>query len=89
MCIVFYFLNFALNVSKSVKYWCKWVKFGKDQLITWWTMGKRVQEGDTQTKTKQKIWMHLSQKISFDYIWFAHGFPTYTYTKKGRRPYLF
>ena len=48
-----------------------------------------AQEGDVWKQTNLKIWMHLSQKISLDDIWFAHGFPTSTYTQKGRRPYLF
>ena len=45
-------------------------------------MRKRVQ-------TNLKILMHLLQKISLDNIWFAHGFPTSTYTQKETRPYLF
>ena len=52
-------------------------------------MRKRVQEDDAQKQTNIKIWMHLLQNISLDNIWFAHGFPTSTYTQKARRPYLF
>ena len=57
-------------------------KFGKDKLITPWTMRKRVQEGVARKKTNLKIGMHLSHIFLLDYIWFAHGFPTSTYTQK-------
>ena len=33
--------------------------------------------------------MHLSHKISLDNIWFVHRFPTSTYTRIERWPYLF
>ena len=49
-------------------------------------MRKMVQEGSARLQTNQKIWMHISQKISLDYIWFAHGFPTSMYNQKGRNP---
>ena len=52
-------------------------------------MHKRVQEGDAQKQTNQKIWMHLLQKISLDDIWFVYRFLTSMYTQKVRRPYLF
>ena len=87
-----FFLNLALNVSKSVKYWFKCIYLAK---INWvlheqCARGcKRAQEGDDQKRTNLKILMHLLQNISFHKIWFAHGFPTSTYTLKGRRPYLF
>ena len=45
-------------------------------------MRKRVQEGDAQKQTNLK-------KILLDNNWFAHAFPTSTYTQKGRQPYLF
>ena len=51
-------------------------------------MRKRVQWGHAQKQTNLKIWMHLLQKVSIDNIWFAHGFPTATYTQKIRLPYL-
>ena len=35
---------------------------GKDQLITPWTLRKRVQEGNAWKKTNLNIWMHLLQK---------------------------
>ena len=38
-----------------------------------------AQEGSAQKQTNVKIWMQLLQKISLDYIWFAHGFPTSMY----------
>ena len=63
--------------------------FGKDKLITPWTIRKRVQESYAWKQTKLKIRMHLLQKILLDNIWFGHGFPTFTYTQKGRQPYLF
>ena len=47
-------------------------------------MRKRVQEGDAQKHTNLKIWVHSPKKISLLNIWFAHGFPTSTYTQKGK-----
>ena len=43
--------------------------YGKDQLITPWTVRKRVQEGDAQNQTNQKILMHLSQKNFTWILW--------------------
>ena len=60
--------------------------FGKDQLITPWTVRKRVQEGDARKKTNLKILMHLLQKVSLDFFWFAHKIPTSMYTQNGRPP---
>ena len=52
-------------------------------------MRKRVQEGNALKKTNLQMWMHLLQNISLDDIWFAQGFPNFTYTQKRRRPYIF
>ena len=40
---------------------------------------KNAREGDARKQT--------NLKISLDNILFAHGFPTSTYTQKGRQPY--
>ena len=63
--------------------------FGKDQLITPWTMRKRVQEGNSQKLTNLSIRMHLSKKKTPYYNWDAQGFLTSTDTQKGRQPYLY
>ena len=56
--------------------------FGKDQLITPWTMRKWVQVGNAWKQTKLKILMHLSQNLSQDNRWDAQGFPISIYTQK-------
>ena len=48
-----------------------------------------AQKRDVWKQTNLKIWMHLSQKISLDIIWFAHGFHTSAYKRKEKQPYLF
>ena len=52
-------------------------------------MHKTVQEGDAQKLTNLLILMTLLQFVSLDNISDAQGFPTSTYTQKGRRHYLY
>ena len=54
-----------------------------------WTMHKTVQEGDAQKLTKLMILMTLLQFVSLDNISDVQGFPTSTYTQKGRHHYLY
>ena len=61
----------------------------QSQLITPWTLRKRVPEGSAPKLNNIGIWMPLSQKNSAVYIWDAQGLPTSMYTQKGRRPYLY
>ena len=76
----------CLKISEILVYMHK---FGKEQLITPWSMRKRVQECNARKLTNLSIWMHLSPKNSPDSICDAQGFPNFTYTQKGRRPTLY
>ena len=59
--------------------------FGKDQLITPWTMCKRVQEDHAQKLTNLSIWMHLSQKKHLTTVEHARISYFYVYKKKEDR----
>ena len=77
--------NLALNVSKSVKYWCKCIHLAKINWLLHEQCARGCKRVMLESKLTLKIWMHLWQKMSLHNIWFVHGFLTFTYTQKRYR----